>query len=1454
MSCVVLWKPAQDHVYSDSAVSGLSGAKKLSISLGDLTKETKKTRDIGVTLGTYVVSTSKKIKSRAPPPPMQSTSKPQMEHMSSSESEGTGNLNTEESKENLLHRKVDLTICLPDGKEKHVTVDGSKAVMDFLVDLCSQHHLNPAQHTFEVRSGASQQPLTLRPNTLIGTLDVETIFLKEKVTEVKIRKPPPKIPEKTVRLVVNFLGTQKAVVRVNPAVPLWNILPVVCDKCELNHENVTLLRDATSKEELDMSRSLNELGIKELYAWSSKQEKNRNLSSNSDTTEKEKRGILGFFRSYKKGNKNEGSIGNVDSDDYEEVFRTAPTSGNRCEGFSTAPSSPSVNSRPIALGASLSLSNISGIGTRMEMKKRKAPTPPKPAAPVVAIEKTPEDVSSEPLYATVQKEKQKMKRRAPPPPTSQMPNEKHEDLENRKSSTGNERQIPQKPPRGNSRSPPQLMIPPPPPYPPPDNDIVDLPIFEYGAAVTGPTRPIPAKREKRLIRCNSVSLEEVLTTDDAGSVNSYTEDSGIVISPSDNTSLDLQSFNSKKRDKSQNQVDECKSSTDNVHPSRAESFNSEDSWSLNTSSNRAEDEVALVKNGDEENFIAAQFQQTLAELDEDSEDMDDGDIGESNHIGTRSSPVGEESSHYNVSSEHSAAVPVTIIDEVPDMNNLKYNPHNISPVKECNKIQQCSAVGNSQSICVLPEVQETEKKNSISYRSISQEGKSKVDYFKHVENRYASDISINNYSINTSQKQNIVKENQSSNTVKLAPSINDTRPAKKRTDLMPEHKEKLEIKENRALDYVNKAAESTKPVLWRQQTYEPKVGMTTFKVVPPKPDIKKYDREVSLSSSAIKIDDLGNLISPHSSFDKKDVKETFSNETEGPFVEKPLLERAKEFWRSNSMESQAVDSKEQTFKKLVPVKSYKPTQAPEKKVNSTSLKGTIQQIPGNKLNDSANQMLPTKLPSKSALPVEKMIIIENTSKGRTEITFGKSTVHSKFNGIQQTKPAKGPSENMTIIESTIKGKTDLQIVVNERPNESQQIKPVKLSTASQERVIIIEQPNKERKDLPFLKSSKRTSSQYVASAISKYTDPINRKSLQTSEAKRDTNRDNRNNTSKNNENFIVEEPKVEVKPNNKQEISVDLMKNFSNSNGQVINRNLQMEPSTQINSDCEHFIAVNKGKSLSEQNCFNGSQGLLGNTTVTKNNIISSAPAGSSSRPISGLPANAFLKAVREKSVKIEQTNSFVPIKAAPVSVVTTEKEEKHDIDIVPSTVIDEPDTHEGGNFFGPKARLRPVVQKPMQMDTSLHSALMGAIQSAGGKEKLRKLQSSPTDGEERKFAEPENERSALLSAIRAQNSTSRLKKVSSVASDELKTLRSNEILQKDNEFVTMKASIPSTPFSPPPHTLPPPPPPVLNAAPRSQPVSLNSSVDAREVLMDTIRSGAGASRLKKVSASVRTL
>lgn len=73
-----------------------------------------------------------------------------------------------------------------------------------------------------------------------------------------------------MRLVVNYLKTQKAVVRVSPEVPLQSIIPAICEKCEVNQEYLVLLRDTFTGEELELTKSLNELGIKELYAWDRK--------------------------------------------------------------------------------------------------------------------------------------------------------------------------------------------------------------------------------------------------------------------------------------------------------------------------------------------------------------------------------------------------------------------------------------------------------------------------------------------------------------------------------------------------------------------------------------------------------------------------------------------------------------------------------------------------------------------------------------------------------------------------------------------------------------------------------------------------------------------------------------------------------------------------------------------------------------------------------------------------------------------------------------------------------------------------------------------------------------------------------------------------------------------------------------------------------------------------------
>lgn len=67
--------------------------------------------------------------------------------------------------------------------------------MDLLVELCLQNHLNPSHHALEARSAETQQALSFKPNTLLGTLNIHTVHLKEKVAEEKVTAVPPKVPE-----------------------------------------------------------------------------------------------------------------------------------------------------------------------------------------------------------------------------------------------------------------------------------------------------------------------------------------------------------------------------------------------------------------------------------------------------------------------------------------------------------------------------------------------------------------------------------------------------------------------------------------------------------------------------------------------------------------------------------------------------------------------------------------------------------------------------------------------------------------------------------------------------------------------------------------------------------------------------------------------------------------------------------------------------------------------------------------------------------------------------------------------------------------------------------------------------------------------------------------------------------------------------------------------------------
>lgn len=85
---------------------------------------------------------------------------------------------------------------------------------------------------------------------------------------------------------------------------------------------------------------------------------------------------------------------------------------------------------------------------------------------------------------------------------------------------------------------------------------------------------------------------------------------------------------------------------------------------------------------------------------------------------------------------------------------------------------------------------------------------------------------------------------------------------------------------------------------------------------------------------------------------------------------------------------------------------------------------------------------------------------------------------------------------------------------------------------------------------------------------------------------------------------------------------------------------------------------------------------------------------------------------------------------------------------------------------------------------------------------------------------------------------------ISSLASEELQSFRNAELsLQKAEDPQEEQLCIPPSPAQPP----PPPPPQLSAAAPKSSAMAPANPVDARQALMEAIRSGAGAAKLRKV-------
>ncbi|XP_023384242.1 cordon-bleu protein-like 1 [Pteropus vampyrus] len=160
--------------------------------------------------------------------------------------------------------------------------------------------------------------------------------------------------QKTVRVVINFKKTQKTIVRVSPHAILQELTPIICSKCEFDPLHTLLLKDYQSQEPLDLMKSLNELGLRELYAMDISRESCQ-ISQNLDImTEKENKGFFSFFQRSKK----------------------------RRDQTASAPATPLVsNNRPtFARSNTISKTYVSNTLPSDAPKKRRAPLPPMPAS------------------------------------------------------------------------------------------------------------------------------------------------------------------------------------------------------------------------------------------------------------------------------------------------------------------------------------------------------------------------------------------------------------------------------------------------------------------------------------------------------------------------------------------------------------------------------------------------------------------------------------------------------------------------------------------------------------------------------------------------------------------------------------------------------------------------------------------------------------------------------------------------------------------------------------------------------------------------------------------------------------------------------------------------------------------------------------------------------------------
>ncbi|XP_055760388.1 protein cordon-bleu-like isoform X7 [Salvelinus fontinalis] len=1477
----------------------------------------------------------KRMKSRAPPPPPAPEPAPRRIFRNAvpdggGSAQGSMGSMVMDTKENMMRTSVDLHITLPQGYQTSSTVDGSKALMDLLVDLCSRYHLNPAYHTLELLSSEGLS-LAFKPNSLLGSLDVVAISIREKVLQDKVvRKPPPKVPEKTVRLVVNYHRSQKAVVRVSPLAPLESLVPVICEKCEFDPSHVLLLKDNVSNHELELDKCLSELGIRELYVLDQTLVRQPKMASapalnyseyfcsnTSSVGGAEKKGLLGFLKFNRRKSKTEEQSPTMDMDGLDNNI--IQNTEKHYNGLSTVSIVPCVEARPSTLGQSQSVMNISRMSPRIELKKRRAPPAPTPCQGCYTLEA---------YQVAPDSESTLRKRKAPAPPATSVT------------------------PAPSTPAPLTSVQMAPSPSPAPSSPTPSLPAEEDSGSELSNVSVYSSSSSSSGVAAGTSVADTSMADSDSASSRADVSKPG-----PDSTPSSIAAMADSSRDSSPSKVDTGprsktmvnvaptskvekvdsapSSSTDKVKPTP------DSSCSTTPEETRGESALGLKLDEKENNRHSAmawlhswrlsvagpqtpdiEVEETLSMGSSGSGSFQDqgyaASEGMAEDSGLVSSPSVSDTTHPtspdgslslgSSGSSHPMIHPLTkdcssdsdegcatwgsrhrhssdishndkagktndIYEEDPELTaqlnqtlaDLDADLANISHI-EAVSVQEHPYVMSTESNDIPVSVVDMEVPvTAIDEVLEDYETPSMTD---HQATLMSSSQTTDNKDLNHSHHHSSVGGIQNKNnnacmsdgsskvsSAQPQPAQRLKSPGKKlvngttgkdrtavvsKTKVEVQRRESTEGAERKAspvnssltvLESHSKSPEEEVPTYRGHTASQSQIkitcspvsrfGMKTFTIVPPKPLVatqpqKPAEATATLTPGAIRIDDQGNMVKVPIARNK------FGGSSESGINKddsvSPLLGKAKAFWSSTEKQDTSAPSVP-TSRGPVP---FTKTQSPEPEVPKTTPRVVASDPPA------------AKATPKACEPVAK-ITPKETCKDVVEVT----------KDVSQEAEGKAP------------------VPVSETPVQQQQ--PMKLNTG-----ILQDQ----KRNLSFLKPSRRTSSQYVASAIAKYVvnptmakaDNIQEVTAELSVAVRKP---------PGSYGYQKEGRSFHVNPQRSSGTSTNVpVKKESSSGSGSYHASAKCYPDylsaekQVVSGESTQGVDRSGYRSSSSLRGGGGSSKSLDSDTVANNTKQhgSNSPSPRQQTPMTPPPPAPQSPTKQVPAVSrpsqgpppAQSRSETVGPKGHPA--LAKKPEPPRSAAAAASNNLPEP---QQVSLFGPVKKFKPVIMKSVQMDTSLHTTLMSAIQCGDGKERLRKISDSSASSTLKKsfFVEEENERCALLAAIRGQSNSAGLKKTISQAAEELDKFRKTE---EENRTLcdAFSAVPPPPPFvpPPPPSMLPPPPPP---GPPSTQPKPTMMGVPlgaggnpalARDAMLEAIRSGSAADRLKKVNAPTKTV